>query len=137
MSMSEVSLDLLSLARRRGEMRDILFKSNGVSTTQAVERIESTDTNGYITPYLVPTNNYVTVDYNIFANDLMKNGYGNVRDFAKEVVDTLMLFCDDDDQISLKVCELKCNMESILKEFVPTFPDGTPVCDELCGEEEV
>lgn len=37
--------------------------------------------------------------------------------FADEVTDMLMLFCDDDDQITLKKCELEVNMKSILEEF--------------------
>lgn len=134
--MTKINSDLLLIERRRDEIRDILFESNGVSCAQEIARIESS-INGNIASYLVPTDNYVTIDYKIFANDLVKSGYGNVRDFAKEVIDMLMLFCDDDDQISLKVCELKANMQSILREFVPTFPEGTPVCKELCNEEGV
>lgn len=42
----------------------------------------------------------------------------NYTKFAREVVDMLMLFCDDDDQISIKKCELEVNMRSILEEFV-------------------
>ena len=69
--------------------------------------------------YLRLLNEYPPVDY---------------QKFADEVIDMLMLFCDDDDQISLKVCELKANMQSILQEFVPTFPEGVPVCKELRGK---
>lgn len=137
MSMVEPHPYLDIMAQRKEKMQNILFDSKAVSVTRAVERIESSYMTGRIESYLVPTpDNYVTIDYKIFANDLVKNGYGNVRDFSKEVIDMLMLFCDDDDQISLKVCELKANMQSILKEFVPTFHEGVPVCKELRGKEE-
>ena len=38
--------------------------------------------------------------------------------FANEVIEMLMMFSDDDNQISLKKCELEVNMKSILEEFV-------------------
>ena len=38
--------------------------------------------------------------------------------FAQEVISMLMLFCDDDDQISIKKRELEVNMKSILEEYV-------------------
>lgn len=39
------------------------------------------------------------------------------KKFAAEVIKVLMLFCDDDDQISIKRCELEVNLASILEEF--------------------
>ena len=137
MSITKPESCLNRMVHRRDKMRDILFKSKAVHTTEYVKRLVECGITGRIESYLVPTpDNFVTINYNIFADDLVKNGYGNVRDFSKEVIDMLMLFCDDDDQISLKVCELKANMQLILEEFVPTFPEGIPVCKELRGEED-
>ena len=137
MSIQKVNPVLDIMAHRRNEMQDILFDSKAVSVSKAVERIESSILPGRIESYLVPVpEHYVAIDYGVFANDLVKNGYGNVREFSKEVCDMLMLFCDDDDQISIKICELEANMQLILQEFVPTFPEGTPVCKELRGKEE-
>ena len=104
---------------RKEKMQNLLFDSKAVSVTKAVERVESSYMTGRIESYFVPSpDNYVTIDYKIFANDLVKNGYGNVREFSKEVIEMLMMFCDDDDQISIKKCELDVNMKSILEEFV-------------------
>lgn len=137
MSMIKPIHHLEIMARRKDKIRDILFGSKAVHTTEYVKRLEELSFTGRIESYLVPTpDNFVTIYYDIFADDLVKNGYGNVRDFSKEVIDMLMLFCDDDDQISIKKCELEVNMRSILEGFVPTFPEGVPVCKELRSEEE-
>lgn len=40
----------------------------------------------------------------------------DIDKFAEEVTKMLMSFCDDDDQISIKKCELEVNMKSILEE---------------------
>lgn len=42
----------------------------------------------------------------------------NDRDkIVEEVSKMLMMFCDDDDQISIKKCELEVNMKSILEDY--------------------
>lgn len=40
----------------------------------------------------------------------------DIDKFAEETIKMLMAFCDDDNQISIKKCELEVNMKSILEE---------------------
>lgn len=54
----------------------------------------------------------------------MNNGYSDyweveraVPEVVDEIVKMLLLFCDDDDQISIKKCELDVNIRSILEDF--------------------
>ena len=41
-----------------------------------------------------------------------------IKYFAKEHRKIMMAFCDDDDQISLKVCEYDANTNNLVKEMV-------------------
>lgn len=123
-----------SIIKRRNKIRSILMKSNAVSTTQFVEEIEVFASHQEAYRILSP-DAQVTINYNILASDLIKSGYGNLKDFSDQVIEMLKLFCDDDDQISIKVRELEVNMRSILSEFTPTFSEGVPVCKELRGLE--
>ena len=43
----------------------------------------------------------------------------SIPEFSDKVIEMLMAFCDDDDQISLKICELKANMNLLIKELLP------------------
>ena len=121
-----------SIIDRRNKIRSILMKSNAVSTTQFVEEIEvfASHQKAY---HILSPDAQVNIDYNILASDLIKSGYGNLKDFSNQIIEMLKCFCDDDDQISLKVRELEVNMRSILWEFAPAFPEGVPVCKELRG----
>lgn len=121
-----------SIIERRNKIRSILIKSNAVSTTQSVEEIEVFASHQKEYRILSPDDR-VTINYDILASDLIKSGYGNLKDFSDQVIKMLKLFCDDDDQISIKVRELEVNMRSILREFILTFPEGVPVCKELRG----
>ena len=124
-----------SIIERRNKIRSILMKSNAVSTTQFVEEIEVFASHQEAYRILSP-DAQVNIDYDILANDLIKTGCGDLRDFANELVETLKCFCDDDNRISLEVRELEANMRTLLCEFIPTFPEGIPVCKELRGLEE-
>lgn len=121
-----------SIIDRRNKIRSILMKSNAVSTTQFVEEIEvfASHQKAY---HILSPDAQVNIDYNILASDFIKSGYGNLKDFSDRVIEMLKLFCNDDDQISIKVRELEVNMWSILREFTPTFSEGVPVCKELRG----
>ena len=111
-----MSASNLSVSQRRKlRLRKVLMDSHAVTTTEFVKRIFSL---GHQTAYDVSVPSTVTIDYNILTNDLVKNGYGDIREFAEDVIDMLNLFCDDDDQISIKKCELEVNLKSILEEFV-------------------
>lgn len=123
-----------SIIERRNKIRSILIKSNAVSTTQSVEEIEVFASHQKEYRILSP-DDQVTINYDILASDLIKSGYGNLKDFSDQVIKMLKLFCDDDDQISITVRELEVNMRSILREFTPTFSEGVPVCKELRGLE--
>jgi hypothetical protein len=50
--------------------------------------------------------------------DKPKKKENDYQKFANEVVDMLNSFCDDDDQINIKKCEVDVNMKYILEEFV-------------------
>ena len=41
-----------------------------------------------------------------------------IKEFIKEHREIMMAFCDDDDQISLKVCEYDANTDNLVKEMV-------------------
>ena len=41
-----------------------------------------------------------------------------IKEFTKEHREIMMAFCDDDDQISLKVCEYDANTNNLVKEMV-------------------
>ena len=41
-----------------------------------------------------------------------------IKEFIKEHREIMMVFCDDDDQISLKVCEYDANTDNLVKEMV-------------------
>lgn len=54
----------------------------------------------------------------------MNNGYSDyweveraIPEVVDKIVKMLLLFCDDDDQISIKKCELDANIRSILEDF--------------------
>lgn len=54
------------------------------------------------------------------ATGLTTNSILDIFSMARtKVIEMLMAFCDDDDQISLKVCELKTNMSLLIKELLP------------------
>ena len=40
-----------------------------------------------------------------------------IKEFAKKHREMMLLFCDDDDQISLKVCEYDANTNDLVKEM--------------------
>ena len=60
-----------------------------------------------------------TADMDYFASEYdSKIKAEAIKEFIKEHREVMMAFCDDDDQISLKVCEYDANTDNLVKEMV-------------------
>ena len=71
---------------------------------------------------LVETNKGLLKDlqtyHDIRIEDIKAAKSEAIKEFAKEHREIIMAFCDDDDQISLKVCEYDANTNNLVKEMV-------------------